>query len=137
MTQSIPENSLILVADGRKGIFFRSHGKIDDLSLSEERRLSPKDLLDDGPSGSRPEEQSPKQTDEATFAKQLANTLFKMKESGAYADLALVLDPQTLGQLRDAMHKTVADSVVTTLTKDLTNHSTNDIAAALKAHVQK
>lgn len=66
MTQSIPENALILVADGRKGIFFR-----------------------------------------------------------------------TLGQLRDAMHKTVADSVVTTLTKDLTNHSTSDIASALKAHIQK
>ncbi|MEO6945697.1 MAG: host attachment protein [Nitrobacter sp.] len=77
----------MVVADGRKAILFRSRGKLDDLTLQEERRLSPKDLNDDGPSGSRPEDQSPRQTDEATFAKQLANALYKMKESGAFSDL--------------------------------------------------
>lgn len=134
MTQIIPENSLIVVADGRKAIFFRSHGQRDDLSLREERRLGPKDLIDEGPSGSRPEDQTPRQTDEATFAKQLAHTLYKMKQSGAYSDLALALDPQTLGQLRDVMHKIVSESVVMTLDKDFTNHSIKDIESALRAH---
>jgi len=134
MTTSIPENSLIVVADGRKAIFFRSHGLRDDLSLREETRLGPKDLIDEGPSGSRPEEQTLRQTDEATFAKQLAETLYKMKNGGKFDSLVLVADPQTLGQLRDTMHKTVPRSMVFSLAKDFTNHSINDIESALRVH---
>ena len=93
--------------------------------------MSPKDLFDEGPSGSRPEDQTPTQTDEATFAKQLAQVLYKMHESGNYTKLVLTADPQTLGQIRDAMHKNVERSVVLSLSKDLTNHSVGDIAAAL------
>jgi len=99
--------------------------------LREERRLSPKDLLDDGPSGARPDEQSPRQTDEANFAKQLAETLYKMNQAGAFKALVLVADPQTLGQFRDAMHKTMEASLVLTLDKDFTNHSVRDIEQAL------
>lgn len=93
--------------------------------------MHPRDLLDESPSGSRPEDQTPHQTDEATFAKQLAAVLYKMHESGAYTKLVLTADPQTLGQIRDAMHKTVERSVILSLSKDLTNHSVGDIAAAL------
>lgn len=131
MTQAIPKNALIVIADGRKAILLRNHGSGGEVSLKEERRLSPKDLRDDGPSGSRPEDQTPRQTDEATFAKQLANTLRTMKLSGAYESLVLVADPQTLGQLRDTMHKEVEASLVLTLAKDLTNHSVAEIAKAL------
>ena len=136
MPTIIPDRALVVVADGHKAILFRSRGRRDDLKLQEERRLVPKDLEDDGPSGSRPEEQTPKQTDEATFAKQLAIALFKMKEAGAYSDLVLMADPQTLGQLRDAMHKTVHASLVLTLAKDFTNHPTNDIVGALQAEME-
>ena len=90
--------------------------------------MSPKNLLDDGPSGSRPEEQTPRQTDEATFAKQLAEAIYKMKQDGKFEKLVVVADSQTLGQIRDAMHKTVRDSIVLTLAKDLTNHPPNAIA---------
>ena len=128
MTQSIPKNALIVVADGRKAILLRTQGAGGEVSLREERRLSPKDLRDDGPSGSRPEDQTPRQTDEATYAKQLANTLQTMKLSGAYESLVLVADPQILGQLRDTMHKEVEASLVLTLAKDLTNHSIAEIA---------
>lgn len=131
MTTAIPRNALVLVADGRKAILLRNDGAGGDVSLREERRLSPKDLLDDGPSGSRPEDQTPRQTDEATFAKQLANALSQMKQSGAFEALVLIADPQTLGQLRDTMHKYVERSLVLTLAKDLTNHSVAEIAKAL------
>lgn len=131
MTQAIPKNALIVVADGRKAILLRNQGAGGEVSLNEERRLSPKDLKDDGPSGSRPEDQTPRQTDEVTFAKQLANTLRTMKLSGAYESLVLVADPQILGQLRDTMHKEVEASLVLTLAKDLTNHSVAEIAKAL------
>lgn len=127
---AIPHKALIVIADGGKAIFFRNIGKDGaPVALHEEKRVTPKDLQ--GPSGSRPEEQSPSQTEEATFAKQLADTLNTMKGVNGFDSMVLVADPQTLGQLRDAMNKTVADSIVLSLSKDLTNHSTNDIAAAL------
>lgn len=62
---------------------------------------------------------------------QLAETLYKMNQAGGYQALVLVADPQTLGQFRDAMHKTVGASIVLTLDKDLTNHSVRDIEQAL------
>ncbi len=128
MAKNIPHNALIAVADGSKAILFRNEGTGGELSLREERRLSPQNLLDEGPSGSRPEEQTLRQTDEATFAKQLAETIYKMKHAGEFEKLVLVADPQTLGQLRDVMHKTVQDSIVLSLAKELTNHPTHEIA---------
>ncbi len=131
MAEDIPTNALVVVADGGKAILLRNTGKGSDVSLREERRMGPKDLAEEGPSGSRPEDQTPKQTDEATFAKQLAQSLYRMHHRGDFESLVLIVDPQTLGQLRSAMHKMVEASVVRTLSKDLTNHSTSDIEKAL------
>lgn len=131
MSNTIPNNALIVVADGHKAILLRNTGTGSDVSLREERRLSPKDLSHDGPSGSRPEDQTPRQTNEATFAKQLAQALYGMKQAGDFESLVLVADPQTLGQLRDAMHKSVEASLAFTLNKDLTNHSIPEITRAL------
>ena len=133
MLKPIPHNALIVVADGHKAILFRNEGSAVKMSLREERRLSPEKLLNDGPSGSRPPEQTPRQTDEATFAKQLAEALLEMKQRKAFEHMALVADPQTLGQFRDAMHKTLEASLVLTLAKDLTNHSAREITDALSA----
>ena len=133
MPHAVPNNALIVVADGAKAILLRNTGQGDEVALQEEQRLTPKNLAHEGPSGSRPEDQTPRQTDEATFAKQLAQTLFTMHERKTYQSLVLIVDPQTLGQLRSAMHKTVEASVVQTISKDYTNHSTADIAKALSA----
>jgi len=134
MSHTIPTNTLVLVADGHKALLLRNHGANGDIVLREEQRLEPKDLANEGPSGSRPEEQTPRQTDEATFAKQLARSLFMMHESGSFEALVLIADPQTLGQLRNAMHKTVSASVVLTMAKEYTNHSLMEIARAVKSH---
>ncbi|WP_318251085.1 host attachment family protein [Pseudorhizobium pelagicum] len=128
----IPQNTLVVVADGHQAILLRSHGVKDALTLAEERRVTPQNLEDDGPSGSRPPEQTIVQTDEATFAKQLANELYSMKHAHQFDKMVLAADPQTLGQLRDTMHKTVADSIVLSLNKVLTNHSTLDLAKAVR-----
>jgi protein required for attachment to host cells len=127
----IPHNALVVVADGGGATLFRNTGSGADLTLTEERKLSPKDLSE-GPSGSRPEDQTPRQTDEATFAKQLVQMLHKMSNGNKFSDLVLVADPQTLGQMRSAMHKTVEASVIRSLAKDLTNHSVADITKALQ-----
>ena len=64
--------------------------------------------------------------------KQIAQNLQAMKQQNGFEALVVVADPQTLGQLREAMHKTVESSVVKSLDKDLTNHTPEDIAAALR-----
>lgn len=132
MSKSIPEKSLVVVADGHQAILLHSMGAGDALSLSEDRRLTPKNLSDEGPSGARPEEQTPRQTDEATFAKQLADNLFTMRDAGAYTHLVLVADPQTLGQLRGSLHKSVEESLVLTINKELTNHPIAEIVKIIR-----
>lgn len=127
----IPAKALIVVADGQKAIFLRNIAPAGPVTLREEERLGPKNLAGEGPSGARPNEQTPHQTDEATFAKQLAHKLFTMKEAGGFDALVLAADPRTLGELRQTMHKTVEASLVRTLNKDLTNHSTAEIEGAL------
>ena len=127
----IPHNTLIVVADGGGAMLLRNVGRGGQVELREERRLTPDNLLDDGPSGSRPEEQTQSQTDEATFAKQLTQTLNKMKLVGEFDGLVLIADPQTLGQMRPIMHKTVEAALISSLAKDLTHHSFEDIAKAI------
>lgn len=131
MTHSIPDQALVVVADGGKALLFRRIGAGPEVSLREESRLDPKSAVLQGPSGSRPEDQTPKQTGEASFANQLAHVLQTMRQQKKYEALVVVADPQTLGQLRSAMHKTVEDTVVFTLAKDLTNHSQHAIETAL------
>jgi protein required for attachment to host cells len=131
MDKLIPENALVVVADGAKALLLRNTGKGGAVSLREERHLTLKDFVDDGPSGSRPEDQSPHETGEATFAKQLTKTLNKMHDQNAFESVVLIADPQTLGQIRDAMHKTLEKAVAFSLSKDYTNHSVKEISAAL------
>ncbi len=132
MTESIPQNALVVVADGGKAILFRNEGQGGELSLREEQRLEPATMTQ-GPSGSRPEEQSPKQTGEATFAKNLAHVLETMHNDGKFKQLVLVADPQTLGQIRAAMHKSLAAAVVRSISKDLTNNPVKEIERSLRA----
>jgi protein required for attachment to host cells len=131
VANDIPRDALIVVADGHKATLFRNVGAGEEISLREVRRLAPENLNDEGPSGMRPVEQTRQQTDEATFARQLAEALYAMRHSNEFEALVLVADPQTLGQLRDAMHKIVARSVVRSIAKDFTNHTTAEIAEML------
>jgi len=132
MAHDIPHNALILVADGGKAILLRNTAKGDgEVSLREERRLTLSDFSNDGPSGSQPQEGNAREVDEATFAKKLAQTLQSMKASNGYEALVIAADPETLGQIRNAMHKTVEQAVVKSLSKNLTNSSADAIAAAL------
>ena len=125
----IPHNALVVVADGGGAVLFRNTGRDGDVSLGEGQRLHPHE--EQGPSGHRPPEQTVKQTEEATFAKELGQALFKMHEKGEFKDLVLAADPQTLGQVRAVLHKSVESSLVLTLHKDYTKQSGSEIAAAL------
>ena len=127
----IPRNGLIVVADGSGARFFRNSGDENKLSLSFECEFMPTNLVNDGPGGKRPQESSGRETDEATFAKQLANELYHRAHSRDFAGLVLIADPQTLGQLRPALHKEVQDRLLLQVGKTLTSASVAEIEQAL------
>jgi protein required for attachment to host cells len=131
MADKIPHNALIVVADGTGARFFRNAGHEGKILLSAEGEFKPTNLLDDGPAGMRPTESSKQETDEATFAKQLANELYRRAHSGNFAALVLIADPQTLGQIRPTLHKEVQDRLVSEIGKTLTKASIADIQKAL------
>ena len=131
MADKIPHNALVVVADGTGARFFRNTGQDFKVSLALEDEFNPINLLDDGPAGHRPPESSKQETDEATFAKQLAKELYRRAHSGDFAALVLIADPQTLGQIRPSLHKEVQNRLVREVGKTLTKSSIADIQKAL------
>ena len=131
MADKIPHNALVVVADGTGARFFRNAGHQHQVSLAAEGEFDPTHLLDDGPAGKRPTDSSHQETDEATFAKQLAQELNRRALSGDFAALVLIADPQTLGQIRPTLHKEVQNRLVSEIGKTLTKASVTDIQQAL------
>jgi len=131
MADKIPHNALVVVADGTGARFFRNAGHAHQVSLAAAGEFPPTNLLEDGPAGKRPPESSDQETDEATFAKQLAHELYRRAHRGDFAALVLIADPQTLGQIRPTLHKEVQDRLVAEVGKTLTKASITDIQNAL------
>lgn len=129
--KKIPHNAFVVVADGTGARFFRNAAHDGQISLSADGEFKPIHLLDDGPAGKRPPESSHQETDEATFAKQLANELYRRAHSGSFAALVLVADPQTLGQIRPSLHKEVQHRLTSEVGKTLTKASVADIQKTL------
>ena len=127
----IPHNALVVVADGAGARLFRNSGQENKVTLTADGAFKPSHLLDDGPAGHRPPESSGQETNEATFAKQLAKELYRRAHSGDFTALVLIADPQTLGQIRPSLHKEVRDRLVAEVAKTLTKSSIADIQKAL------
>ncbi len=127
----IPAGTLVVVADGEGARVFRNVGTGQKLALKQEDLLELMNMNDDGPAGSVPVEQTGKQLDEATFAKQLALRLNDGALNNLYAHLVLIADPQTLGQMRPLLHKETEQRMVGELAKTLTNSPLEDIERAL------
>ena len=132
MSNKIPHHALVVVADGTGARLFRNAGDAHQISLVVDGELKPSDLLNDGPAGKRPIESSSQETDEATFAKQLANELYRRAYSGNFAALVLIADPQTLGQIRPTLHKEVKERLVAEIDKTLTHASLPELEKALR-----
>ena len=130
--QALPRNTLVVIATGAEAKLFRNRGESGEISLKADGRLTPQNLAEEGPSGKRPPESSPRETDEGTFSKQLAGYLYREAHAGKFANLALVADPDTLGELRQSLHQEVTDKLVMELDKTLINSSIDDIERSLR-----
>lgn len=130
---ALPEDALVVVADGEGARVFRNRGEKGAISLHQYELLELMNLNDDGPAGSMPGESTSRQLDEATFAKQLAKGLNDAALKQQYAHLILVADPKTLGRVRPLLHKEATQRIVAEVGKDLTNVPLEDIERTLAA----
>lgn len=122
-------NALVVVADGHQAVLYRNTAK-SGIELEEKERITPKNLQDES-QGKQPEETTPKDEDEATFAKQLVERLNKMVLQHKVEELAVIADPSTLGTMRKTYHKELQSRLKKELPKTLTSASAAEVAKAL------
>lgn len=142
----LPNNSVVLVADGRKSLFFRNEGDGEFPSLSIEDKAEfanpahneqASDLAGqssrtkDGHGGSMEEVDFHRQ-EEDRFAAELAATLKKRALANEFEALLIAAPPRTLGELRKHYHKEVARRIIGELSKDLVNLPVSEIEKALR-----
>ena len=137
----LPNQALVLVADGRKLLFLRNHGDAKQIDLKTEAHDQREDLKDhelktDGPgtmkqSGGfgRPamDETDFHQQEEDRWAKDAADELKKRALANDFEALAIIAPPKTLGILRKELHKEVERRIVLTLNKEMTDRPISDI----------
>lgn len=144
----IPADALVMVGDGAKALFLRNIGSEQRPHLQVEDVLahsnpSTRDQGSDrpgrqsGPAGSQVgaiEQTDWHSLEEARFAAEIADGLYRAAHAGRYRDLVVVAPPATLGELRRQFHREVSDKVVAEVPKDLTGHETAQIEELLTRH---
>jgi protein required for attachment to host cells len=143
----IPHDSFILVADGRKSLFFRNEGDGDFPNLaveSKEVRENPdhhdqaRDTAGQAASPVGDVSATMGETDfhvleEQRFAADTAAMLKKRALNNEFEALVVVAPPKTLGELRKHYHKEVEKRLVAEVPKDLTNLPVPEIERVLQA----
>jgi protein required for attachment to host cells len=142
----IPNDTLVLVGDGRRAIFLRNKGGAGHPELFTERVMEQNNPATreqgtdrpgryagpDGSSRSATEETDWHQQAEDRFAVEVAEVLYKKAHNHDFERLIIVAPPRSLGTMRRAFQKEVADKVAAEIPKDLTTHPLPDIARILK-----
>ncbi|MFD1883822.1 host attachment protein [Paracoccus pacificus] len=125
----LSHNAFVAVADGENATIFRNTARIG-IELEEVERFTPASLANH--SGSDlPEGASPKQEDEATFARLLVAHLNKLAIAHKFEELAIIAAPVTLGSMRKHYHKELEHRIVKEVPKSMTHASLAEIAKAV------
>src|SRR5256885_15848931 len=118
----LPHNALVLVADGRKMLFFRNRGDENQIDLRTEshdaRRYQRKDreIKTDAPGTTKQsfgfgrstyEEADFQQQEEDRWIKDAAEELKKRVLRNDFEAVAIVVPPKALGVLKKCLHKEV------------------------------
>ena len=130
----LPHGATVAVADGEKLNLFRNagdeaapqlvsldHAAVDDqINTSGGRHHSSSANPDNGQQG------------EDNFAGGIADMLNTRALAGKIDDLVIIAAPRTLGELRKHYHKALSEKLRGEIAKDLTGHSSDQIAAAIE-----
>lgn len=156
----VPNNAVVLVADGRKMLWLRNDGDGEFPNLVVERaeeHPNPRDIDQKtdqagqasstqgggntpgnqggggfAPSGGTMGEADYHQLEEDRFAAECADMLRKRALARKFDKLIVVAPARTLGELRKHYHKEVESRLLGELAKDLTGHPIEEIEKALK-----
>jgi protein required for attachment to host cells len=143
----VPHNTFVVVADGKKMLFFRNEGDAAFPKLEVERKREQDDPKDrdlktdlagraaESISGGRSsyEEVDFHQLEEDRFAAETADMLKRWALRNDFESLIVVAPPRTLGELRKHYHKEVEKRIAGEIPKDLTGHPVLEIEKILQA----
>lgn len=132
---SVPNNTLVLVTDGRKMLFLRNEGDENQIDLRVERHDQRDDAPDRALSTDEPgrvfqsgttgrsayEETDFHQLEEDRWAHQAAERVNSRALSNDYDDLVIIAAPRTLGELRRKLHKETEKRLILEIDKEMTN----------------
>jgi protein required for attachment to host cells len=141
----LPHDALVLVADGRKMLFFRNHGDENQIDLRTEahearRQRKDREIKSDAPGAvkqsagygrSTYEETDFQQQEEDRWIKDAADELKARVLRGDFQALAIVAPPKALGVLKKCLHKEVEKRIVCTVNKEMSGRPIPDIEALL------
>ena len=127
----LSKGTLVAVVDGEKLALFENSGQ-QDIQLKAKPTPSIEERAS-GAAGRISSEANPDNDTQAEdgFAMGVADVLNKMVLTNKVDHLLVIAAPKTLGQLRKGWHKETESRLVGEIAKDLTGHSTDDIAAAI------
>lgn len=144
----VPHNTFVVVADGKKMLFFRNEGDAEFPKLEIDNKREHEDLPDremktseagrtfdasGGAGRSAYEEVDFHQLEEDRFAHETAEMLKKRALRNEFEQLIIVAPPRTLGELRKHYHKEVQKRLAGEIAKDLTGHPVAEIEKILQA----
>ena len=141
----LPHDALILVADGRKMLFFRNHGDENQIDLRTEahdarEERKDREIKSDAPGTvkqsagygrSTYEETDFQQQEEDRWIKEAADELKARVFRNDFEALAIVAPPKALGVLKKCLHKEVERRLICTVNKEMSGRPIPDIEALL------
>jgi protein required for attachment to host cells len=144
----VEHDTLVMVADGAKWLLFRNEGDakypVLETVLHEQQRNAPShDQGEDAPgrsfSSTGTRRSSYDETDwhqqaEDAFARSAADVLESAAAEHPEAGIIVIAAPRTLGELRKAYGRATKGRLLAEIDRDLTDHATDDVIAALAAH---
>ena len=144
----LANNALVLVTDGRKTLYFRNEGDINQIDLrteahDEREDLDDKEMKTDAPGTvqqsagngrSAYEETDFKQLEEDRWAHSAAEEVNRRALANDFEALAIIAPPKTLGELRKKLHKEAEKRVVCEIPKEMTGRPIPDIEALIVGH---
>ena len=143
----VPNGSFVVVADGKKMLFFRNEGDAEFLKLEVERKREQdnpatrdqktaeagRTFPSSGPGHHAYSETDFHQLEEDRFAAETAELLKQRALRNDFDSLIVVAPPRTLGELRKHYHKEVEKRLSGEIAKDLTGHPVEEIEKIITA----
>jgi protein required for attachment to host cells len=147
----IPNDTLVLVGDGRKALFLRNRGGAGHPDLVTEKVMEQDNPATrdqgsdrpgryagpDGVSKSAMEETDWHRQAEDRFASDVAEVLYRKSHDHSFQHLIVVAPPRALGTMRGAFRKEVAQKITAEIAKDVTAQPLPEIARMLTMEEEK